>query len=198
MPVTIFSVHVAAVGAVAVPAVLELAGGVVANTTTAARGLSTYDARLRVGELAAARQLQLQERADALEGNATAVHDAAALTHRGPGGAIKVIPEFSDRRMRRAPFVLELLDFFVGELLRLEFPPGTEPARVAESEIASFADAAFGRCFVEAAGRYAEDFARGGAVRLVARIVRRVEAAIAFELPFFAGDPRQHAAFDRC
>ena len=40
---------------------------------------------------------------------------------------------------------LKLLDLFVGELLRLEFPPGTERAHISEGEIAGFPDAALGR-----------------------------------------------------
>ena len=137
--------------------------------------------------------LQLQKCAGALEGDATALHDAATLAHRRPSGAIESVPELYDLGMRRAPLDLELLDLFVGELLRLEFPPGTERAHISEGEIASFSDAALGRFLSEAAVRHTKYLARGDAVWLVARIVRLVEAAIAFELPFLAGNPRQHA-----
>ena len=121
------------------------------------------------------------------------MHDAAALAHRRPSGMIEGMPELYDLGMRRAPLDLELLDLFVGELLRLEFPPSTERAHVSEGEIARFSDAALGRFLGEAAVRHAKYLARGDAIGLVARIVRLIEAAIAFELPFFPGNPRQHA-----
>ena len=99
-------------------------------------------------------------------------------------------------RMRSTPFALERLDFLVGEFIRLEFPPGIQAALVAERQIAGLADAALRRVLRVGAGRHAEDLAGGDAVRLVARITCRVKAAIAVELPFFAGNPGQHAAFD--
>jgi hypothetical protein len=38
-----------------------------------------------------------------------------------------------------APFALKLLNFGVGESLRLKFPPGVKTAHIAEGEIAGFA-----------------------------------------------------------
>ena len=62
------------------------------------------DARLRIGDLAAARQPQEQECAGALEGDGAAADDPATLAYRSPGGAIDVVPELYDRRMRSTPF----------------------------------------------------------------------------------------------
>src|SRR5262245_32057570 len=98
--------------------------------------------------------------------------------------------------MRCAPLDLELLDLFVRKLVRLEFPPGAECARISEGEIACFPNTTLGRLLSEAAIRHTENLARGDAIRFVARIVRGVKATVAFELPLFTGGPRQHAAFD--
>ena len=92
---------------------------------------------------------------------------------------------------------LERLDFRVGEFVRLEFPPRIQAAHVAEREIAGLADTALRRVLCVGAGRHAEDLACGLAVRLVARITCRVKSAVGVELPIFASNPRQDAAFDR-
>ena len=121
----------------------------------------------------------------------------AALAHRKHSGTIDVVPELLDCGMRRAPFGLEGLDFRVGEFIRLEFPPRIQAALISERQIAGLADTALRRVLGVGAGRHAEDLAGGLAVRLVARIAGRVKAAVGVELPLFAGNPRQHAAFDR-
>jgi len=81
------------------------------------------DAGLRVGQLAAARQLQEQGGADALERDSAGTDDSAAFADCSPGGTIKVIPELLDRRMRRAPFFLEGFDFDIAEASRRSTPP---------------------------------------------------------------------------
>src|SRR6516162_4308653 len=73
----------ATVGAGAVATVLELPLGVVGkhNELTAAV-LTVANARLWVGQLAPARQLQLQEGAVTFESNCLVADDAATLVHR--------------------------------------------------------------------------------------------------------------------
>ena len=154
------------------------------------------DARLRIAELAAARQLQLQERADVFQVDAAAADDLAALAHRKHCRAIDVVPELDVFGMRSAPFGFERLNFRVGEFVRLEFAPGIQAAHVAECEIAGLANTALRGVLCVGAGRHAEDPACGLAVRLVARITRRVIPAIAVEFPNFTSNPRQDAAFD--
>ena len=122
--------------------------------------------------------------------------DTTTFTHRRPSSAIESVPELYDLGVGCPPLRLKLLNFLVGELLRLEFPPGAECTHIAEGEIANFPDATLGRFFHKAAVRDTEYLARGDAVRFVARIVRFVEATIALKLPFFAGSPRQRARFD--
>src|SRR5262245_24954055 len=105
-------------------------------------------------------------------------------------------PTISSVTMRSAPIELELLYFLISEAIQLELAPRVQAALVAEREIAGFADFAFRRFLVEAAVRDAEDLARGDAVRLIPRILRRVIAPIGIELPFLAGDPGQHPRFN--
>ena len=152
--------------------------------------------RLRIGKLAAARQLQLQECPGAFECDRAAAHDVAALPHGNPGSAINIVPEALDGWMRSTPFFLKLLHLGVGELLRLEFSPSIEAAHISVSKIRCFADGAFRRILVKSAIRYAKDLAGGDAIRLIARITRSVEAAIAVQLPLLAGSPRQYAGFN--
>ena len=99
--------------------------------------------------------------------------------------------------MRSAPISLELFDFLVREAIRLKFAPGVQAALIAESEIAGFADFPFRRFLVEGAVRHPKYLAGRDAVRLITRILRGVEAAIAVELPFLTSDPSQNPAFDR-
>ena len=83
-----------------------------------------------------------QELAVALQDDRTADEFDAGLMNRLDGGADRYRTRTHDLRMRRAPFVLERLDFFVAELVRLEFPPGTEAAHIAKREVAGLADLA--------------------------------------------------------
>ena len=188
----------AAIGALPWRQSLNWPAALSANTTTWLRSSSISMCGLRIGDLAAARQLQLQERADALEGDAAAANDPAALAHRSPGGTIDVVPERLIFGCAARHSVLNVSTSCVGEFIRLEFPPGIQAAHVSERQIAGLADAALRRVLRVGTRRHAEDLAGGLAVRLVARIACRVKAAVGVELPLFAGNPRQHAAFDRC
>ena len=98
------------------------------------------DARIGVRELAAARQLDEQEHAAALDQQLAAADDLLALAHCLPGGAVDRVPELFDIGMGGAPIELELLYFLVGEPIRLKLAPGVEPALIAERKIAGFAD----------------------------------------------------------
>ena len=154
------------------------------------------NARLRVSDFAAAGQLHEQKAAGALESDApqrttrprsrTAVQAARSMSYQK-----RLIAGCAARHS-----CLKDVDFVVSEAIRLEFPPGVQAARVAECQIASFADTALRRCFRVGAGRHAEDLAGRLAVGLVPRIARCVITAIGVELPVLAGDPRQHPGFN--
>ena len=140
----------AAIGAMTVTAILELAGAVIGEHNRLFV-LIANNARLRIAELAAARQFQLQESAGASERNRPTVRNAAALAHGSPGRAINLVPEALDGRMRSTPFILECLDFLIGKLIRLEFAPGAKTAGIAKRQITGFADVALRRTLIEAA-----------------------------------------------
>src|SRR5262249_45599235 len=114
----------AAVRAVAVTAVLELPGSVVREDNNLIPRVFDLNVGLRVSEFAAARQLQEQKCAAAFEGDTATGDYTAALAHRSPCGPINVVPEPLNVRMRSAPFLFELLHFFISEFLGLEFAPG--------------------------------------------------------------------------
>ena len=133
----------ASISAITIAAILELSGSIVGKHNVLFMVVAD-DARVWIGQLAAARQFQQQKSADTLECYPAAINDAAAVTNGSPRRAIEVVPEFFDRRMQRTRFALELLNFFVGEALGLKFPPGIFAAHIAEGEIASFADSALG------------------------------------------------------
>ena len=98
----------AAVGALTVAAVDELAVCVVGEHDTRPAAIVLDDARHRIGQLAAARQFDLQERAGRIsETTGPQTNGRATLMNGLHGGAIDVVPELHDLRMRRAPFVLE-------------------------------------------------------------------------------------------
>ncbi len=120
-----------AVCALAVAARFELSEPVVAEYNVLLPFIAD-DVRLRVRELASTRQLQLKERAVALEGDGTAADNAAALAYCGPGRTIDVVPKALDPWVRGAPISLELLYFGVGETVRLELPPRSQTAAVSE------------------------------------------------------------------
>ncbi len=127
MPETMFSVHSAAVGTLAVAAIDELPAGVVGEHDTVLAAFVFDDPRLRIGDLAAGRQLQLQESAGAFQVDAAAANDLAALAHGKHGRAIDVVPELvRSSDARHAIRALNCLDFRVGEFIRLEFPPSIQ------------------------------------------------------------------------
>src|SRR6516225_6945702 len=185
----------AAICAITIAAILELSGSIVGKHNVLFMVVAD-DARVWIGQLAAARQFQQQKSADTLECYPAAINDAAAVTNGSPRRAIEVVPEFFDRRMQRTPFTLELINLFVGEALGLKFPPGIFAAHIAGGEIASFADSALRRFLGIRAVRHPEDLARSDAVRLIARITCCVEAAILINFPLLAGDPGQDSRFD--
>ena len=115
--------------------------------------LVANNARLGIGDFAAARQLKLQKSAVALERDRAGTDNTAAFPYRRPGGAVDGVPEFHHRRMGRSPLAFELLDFGVGEFFRLEFAPGIEAAHKAEGEIADLADAPLRAVLRVGAGR---------------------------------------------
>src|SRR5262249_47869481 len=98
--------------------------------------------------------------------------------------------------MRTAPFSLECLGLFIGELIGLEFTPGVEAAHVAKRQITRLADGTLGAVLRVCAWRLTEDPASCGAVRLITRVAGGVEAPIGVELPLLTGNPRQRAALD--
>src|SRR5262249_3482256 len=156
-----------------------------------------FDARIRVGKLAAARQFDEQVGAGTLEQKSAAANYLLTVAYCFPGCTIDRIPELPNIGMRGAPSLLEPLDLFVGEPIRLEFAPSVTAALIAEGEVTGFANFSFRRFLVEAAVGDPKYFACGDAIRLVARILRGIEAAIGIQLPVFAGDPSQYTAFDR-
>src|SRR6516165_1348631 len=178
----------AAISAIAVATILELSGCIIGKHD-ALLTVVTDDAWVWISQLAAARQVQQQESANALEGDTAAIDNTAGLTNSHPGRMIEVMPEFFDRWMQRSPFALELLDLLVGEAIGLEFSPSIFGAHITESQIAGFADSALRRFLVIRAVRHPEDLACGDAVRLLARVACCVEAAILIEFPLLAGDP---------
>jgi hypothetical protein len=95
-----------------------------------------------------------------------------------------------------APSANECVDFIISETIRLKLAPGAQSAGIAKSEISSFADAAFRIIFCVSAVQFVENFARGDAIRFIARIMSGIEPAVAVELPLLAGDPRQNPAFN--
>jgi hypothetical protein len=173
-----------------VTTILELAGAVVGKHNRLLV-LVANDARLRIGKLAAARQLQLQEGAGTSERNPSAVGNAAAFAHGSPRRAINLVPEAFDSRMRSPPISLEFFNFLIGKLIRLEFAPGIETAGITKREITGLADGAFRRILIKAAVRYAEDFAGRYAIRLIARIAGSVKTAV---LSSFHSSPATHAS----
>ena|SRR6516165_9658630 len=77
----------AAVGTITIAAILELPDSIVGKHDVLFTVVAD-DARIRVGKLAAARQLQQQKSADALECDPATTNDAAAFTNCSPGRAI--------------------------------------------------------------------------------------------------------------
>jgi hypothetical protein len=66
-----------------------------------------------IGELAAARQLDEQEHAAALEQQPAAADDLLALPHRLPGGAVDRVPEHPDFGVSGAPLGFKGLYFLI-------------------------------------------------------------------------------------
>jgi hypothetical protein len=95
-----------------------------------------------------------------------------------------------------APLALELLHLIIGKAVRLELAPRFQAALIAEGQITCLSDLPLRAVLVEAAIWDAEYFAGRDAVRLVARIFGRVEAAVGIQLPGLVSDPGQPAAFD--
>src|SRR5262249_51992276 len=178
----------AAISAITIAAILELSDSIVGKHNVLFMVVAD-DARVWIGQLATARQFQQPKSADSFEFSPAAVNDGPAFANCSPGRAIQIVPEFFDRRMQRPPFALELLNFFVGEALGLEFSPSIFAAHIAEGEIASFTDSTLRRFLIIRAVRHPEDLACGDAVRLIARITCCVKAAVLIEFPVLAGDP---------
>lgn len=135
--------------ALSVPAILKLSSSVVGKHDMLFVFVAD-DAWLRIRKLTARRQCQLEERAVAFERDDTAANDAAALLHSGPCCTIKAMPEPFDIGMRSSPILVELLHFFIGELIG-EFSECVDAARIAESEVAGLADVPFRAVFREGA-----------------------------------------------
>jgi hypothetical protein len=98
-----------AISPIAMPAILELTGGIVCEHDNLVALILDLDVWCWISELAAARQFQMQECTNALEGNTATRNDTATLVRRSPCRSIDVVPEPLDLRMRSAPFSLELL-----------------------------------------------------------------------------------------
>src|SRR5262249_19696331 len=152
--------------------------------------------RLRVAQLAAARQLELQECAVTLQCNGAAADDTAALMYGGPGGSINLVPKALDLRMRRTPFGLDLLALGFAKCTRRKFLDGVGAALISARKIAGFSVRSFVLIGRDRALRNVQHPAGENAVGLVLGIPRRVVATIGIELPLFAGNPGQHPAFN--
>ena len=87
-------------------AIVELTGSVVGEHDTMLVAFVFDDPRLRIGDLAARRQLQLQESAGVFQVDTAAANDLAALAHRKHCRAIDVVPELFD--LRDAPRAIRL------------------------------------------------------------------------------------------
>src|SRR5262245_52467028 len=98
-------------------AILKLSGSIIGKHDMLFAFI-TDDARLRIGELAAARQCQVQECAITAEANNTTTNNAAALLYSSPSGTIQSIPKALDLRMRLAPTADECFNFVISELIR--------------------------------------------------------------------------------
>ena len=141
------------------------------NSTTPRCGSISLVRAMRIGELAAARQLQEQEGADASECDRAAADDAAAVLHGSPSGAIDLVPEILDARMRSAPFSFNLLALGFVENSRRKFLDRAGAPHVAAGEIRGFSDFPLGRFRREAAVRHVQHPASEDAIRFVARIL---------------------------
>src|SRR5262245_37361242 len=78
----------AAISALAMTAVFELSGSIVGKHDMLLMVVAD-DARPRIGQFAAARQLQKQEITGTFEGDTTTADNTTALAHRRPCGAIE-------------------------------------------------------------------------------------------------------------
>src|SRR6188472_1882504 len=78
------------------------------------------DARIGIGELAAARQFDEQEHAGALEQQPPATDDLFAVAHCLPSGAVDGVPKPPDVGVSGAPLRFERLYFLIRESIRLE------------------------------------------------------------------------------
>jgi hypothetical protein len=177
-----------------VDARLKMLPGIVGKDDGLMPGVFDHNARERVWELAAGRQLQLQKCAGAFEKYPAALHDTTALPHSSPSGAIDVSPEPANMWMRVSPLAFEFLDFLISETIRLKFPESFQTALKTERQIADFADAAL--LFRDGIGRYVEDRCGSDTIGLVGGIVRGIVATIGVELPVLASDPSQSTALD--
>ena len=103
-------------------AICELPGGIITKNDTLFVFISD-DAGLRIGELTAGRQCQLEEYAVTFERNDTAANNTASLLHRSPCCTIQSIPKLFDIGVCSTPAVNERLNFVISETTRLEFAP---------------------------------------------------------------------------
>src|SRR6516162_1195975 len=105
-----------AIGALTVATVLELSGGIIGKHN--ARVTAAFDGnqpRLRVGKLAARRQLNTQEGAGVFQVNPAAANHLTILAQRQHCSAVDLVPEPLRLRMLRPPISFEDLDLSVGK-----------------------------------------------------------------------------------
>src|SRR6266542_4229196 len=98
--------------------------------------------------------------------------------------------------MGGAPLEFELLHLGVANTVRLEFSPSIQTALVPEGQIADFADFALRRVGGEGPVWDAEDLAGRDAIRLISRILSRIDAAVGIELPLLVADPGEDPGFN--
>src|SRR5262249_11684005 len=91
------------------------------------------NARLRIGELAAARQCPLQECTVTPNPNDTTTNDAAAFLHRCPSRTIEPIPELLNVGVGVAPSANKRLNFIISKTIGLKLAPSSQSAGIAES-----------------------------------------------------------------
>ena len=106
--------------------------GIIAKDDAGLAVLVLDEPRLRIGNLAARGQLQLQEGPAVFQIDTTATDELAAFLNGEHGGTVDGAPELFDPRMSRAPFVFEAFNLGITEFVRLEIAPGMQTTLIAE------------------------------------------------------------------
>src|SRR5262249_34423861 len=159
----------AAISALAIPAINKLTFRVVLEDDHAIAALVGMQPRLRIGEIATARQPHTQECAIVGEGDAPTADRFTGPLNGAYGRTIERAPEANGFRVFVAPALLIALDLLLTRRVAWrEFLPRADAAHISECKTGGLADGARG--LLGLAEALAEDV-----VRLVLRIAGRIK-----------------------